>query len=134
MSGSRTRAKRLAKELTDQGATAFYSEDPERELRPGEVEVFYGHSAHGFEYPELKFTVIADTDIFGAEQTKVRKKKPRHTGAGAIRSLDDLHVGDYVVHEDQSRSSTGAAIFSMFCPMISVCCRNMPRAATRSRS
>ena len=100
LSGSRTRAKRLAKELTDQGATAFYSEDPERELRPGEVEVFYGHSAHGFEYPELKFTVIADTDIFGAEQTKVRKKKPRHTGAGAIRSLDDLHVGDYVVHED----------------------------------
>lgn len=100
LSASRTRAKRLAKDLTDNGCTAFYSEDPERRLEPGEVEVCYGHTAHGFEYPDLKFIVIADTDIFGAEPQKKKAKKHRFQGNGSIRSMDDLHVGDFVVHED----------------------------------
>ena len=48
LSGSRTRAKRLAKDLADAELNAFYSEDPERELAPGEIMTCYGHVLRGF--------------------------------------------------------------------------------------
>ena len=35
LSGSRTRARRLAEDLRDQELNAFYSEDPMREVQPG---------------------------------------------------------------------------------------------------
>lgn len=37
---SRTRAKRLAADLREQELSAFYSEDPDREVLPGETELF----------------------------------------------------------------------------------------------
>ena len=50
LSGSRTRAKRLAQDLQGEDLTAFYSEDPFREIQPGEVMTFYGRVLKGFEY------------------------------------------------------------------------------------
>lgn len=97
ISASRTRAKRLAQDLTDRGISSFYSENPDRVLEPGEIMTYYGHVSHGFEYTQQKFVVIAETDIFGADRTRHRKKK--REGANVIKSLNDLHVGDYVVHE-----------------------------------
>ncbi len=95
--GSRTRAKRLAMDLREQELAAFYSEDPDREVQPGEVELFYGHVAKGFEYPLLKFAVISEGDIFGAEK---KKKRPRKRYEGTkIRDFAELKIGDYVVHE-----------------------------------
>ena len=99
ISPSRTRAKRLAKDLTDSGITAFYSENPERKLRPGEIMTYYGQITQGFEYPEVRFAVIAESDIFGAEKKKPAKKKKKYTGE-QIRAFSELKVGDYVVHED----------------------------------
>lgn len=98
ISASRTRAKRLAQDLTAQGLTAFYSENPDRVLEPSEIMTYYGHISQGFSYPDLQFSVIAETDIFGAE-AKPKKKKKRPEGE-TIASLSDLKVGDYVVHED----------------------------------
>lgn len=96
LSGSRTRAKRLAEDLRDYNLSSFYSEDMDREVKPGEIMVAYGHVATGYEYPMLKFTVISETDIFG----KVKKKKRRKTYEGKkIQSFTELKVGDYVVHE-----------------------------------
>ena len=94
---SRTRAKRLAADLREQELTAFYSEDPDREVQPGETMLFYGHVEKGFEYPLLKFAVISEGDIFGAPKKKKRKIK-RYEGA-KIHDFADLKVGDYVVHE-----------------------------------
>ena len=37
LSGSRTRAKRLAEDLQEEGLASFYSEDANREVLPGEV-------------------------------------------------------------------------------------------------
>ena len=95
--GSRTRAKRLAVDLREQELTAFYTEDPDRQVQPGEVELFYGHVEKGFEYPMLKFAVISEGDIFGAEKKKKRKKK-QYSGT-KIQDFAQLKVGDYVVHE-----------------------------------
>lgn len=97
LSGSRTRAKRLAEDLLEKGLNAFYSQDPDRELKQGEVMTFYGHVLKGFEYPLLKYVVLAETDIFGGEKKK--KKKKKYDGQ-KINDFTDLKVGDYVVHEN----------------------------------
>ncbi len=97
LSGSRTRAKRLAEDLREQDVSAFYSEDPMREVQPGEVMTYYGRVLKGFEYPLLKFIVISESDIFGAEKKK-KKKKKIYQGQ-KINDFNELKVGDYVVHE-----------------------------------
>lgn len=97
LSGSRTRAKRLAEDLRDYNLSSFFSEDMEREVAPGEIMAAYGHVSEGYEYPLLKFMVISETDIFG----KTKKKKKRKTYEGQkIQSFSDLKPGDYVVHEN----------------------------------
>lgn len=97
LSGSRTRAKRLAEDLRDQELTAIYTEDPLREVQPGEIVTYYGYVGKGFEYPMLKFVVLSETDIFGAEKKKKRTKK-LYQGQ-KIKDWGELKVGDYVVHE-----------------------------------
>ena len=59
--------------------------------------VAYGHARKGFEYPLVKFAVITETDIFGKEQKK-RKKKKEYNGK-RIQDFSELSIGDYVVHE-----------------------------------
>ncbi len=99
LSGSRTRAKRIVDDLRDNMVTAFYSEDPGRVLKPGEIMTYYGRILKGFEYPEIKFAVIAESDIF-TEHTKKRRKKKSDFKGEKISSFSDLKIGDYVVHED----------------------------------
>ncbi len=97
LSGSRTRAKRLAEDLRDQELAAVYTEDPMRQVLDGEVLTYYGHVKKGFEYPFLKFVVLSESDIFGAEKKK-KKKKKLYQGQ-KINDFNELKVGDYVVHE-----------------------------------
>lgn len=98
LSGSRTRAKRLSEDITDQGITCFYTENYDHELFEGQIMVCYGKVRRGFEYPILKFAVITESDIFGAQQKK--KKRHRTYEGEKIQSFTDLSVGDYVVHEN----------------------------------
>lgn len=98
LSGSRTRAKRLALDLHNEGLSAFYTEDPDREILDGEIMTYYGRVRKGFEYPLLKFAVISETDIFGNEKKK-KKKKKTYEGR-KINDFNELSIGDYVVHEN----------------------------------
>lgn len=97
-SSSRTRAKRLAADLMDNDINAFYSEDTERELIAGEVMTTYGKVRRGYEYPDIRFVIISEDDIFGIAK-KERKKRRIYEGK-AIQSFSDLSIGDYVVHEN----------------------------------
>lgn len=97
LSGSRTRAERLAKDLQEEGLAAFYGQDYDREICPGEIMVIYGHAKKGFEYPLIKFAVMTESDIFGQEQKK-KKKKKNYSGS-RIQDFAELSVGDFVVHE-----------------------------------
>ena len=97
LSGSRTRAKRLAEDLRDYDLSSFYSEDMERQVNAGEIMVTYGYVAEGYEYPMLKFMVISETDIFGRKKKKKRRKK--YEGQ-TIQDFAELKPGDYVVHEN----------------------------------
>lgn len=98
LSSSRTRAKRLAEDLRDRELNAWYTEDDDKELKSGEIASVCGTVRKGFEYPELQFVVLSETDIFTTHKTRKRYKK---TFEGQkIQNFSDLKVGDYVVHEN----------------------------------
>lgn len=98
MSSSATRAKRLAQDIRDQGLLAYFAEDYEKEIQQGEIMVTCGRLNSGFEYPTLRFVVLSEKDIFKERRQKQRKKKSQYSGQ-KIRSLAEISIGDYVVHE-----------------------------------
>ncbi len=99
ISASETRGRRLCQDLMDFDIGAVYDGSLQRELKPGEVLVTRGNVRRGFEYADLRFVVVTESDIFGGRTKKKKAKPKRHEGA-AIRSFQDLKIGDYVVHEN----------------------------------
>ena len=97
LSASRTRGNRLVSDLSENGLNAFYSEDEQRQLQPGEILITYGNTHRGYEYPLIKFVVIAESDIFGRQKKK--KKRQRLYEGTRISSFAELSPGDYIVHE-----------------------------------
>ena len=96
VSSSKTRAKRLAESITEEGVNAFYSENTNRVLKSGEVMTCHGHVRQGYVFDGIGFVVLSDTDIFGKERK--RKAKKQYSGS-RIHDFRELKVGDYVVHE-----------------------------------
>ena len=99
LSGSRTRAERLAKDLEEYDVPAFYKEKPELKLTQGQVMASYGFLHKGFAYATAKFVVVTEGDIFGAK-ARARKSRQKKYSGKSIQSFNELSVGDYVVHED----------------------------------
>ncbi|OYO89484.1 transcription-repair coupling factor, partial [Lachnotalea glycerini] len=97
-SASKTRAMRLAQDLRDYELSAFYSEDLDKEVQNGEIMTTFGNVHKGYEYPLIKLVIISETDIFGAEKKKKKKRKVYE--GQKIQSFSELKVGDYVVHEN----------------------------------
>ena len=99
VTSSTTRAARLAEDLRGYELPAFFSEEKDRVVNGGEIMVTQGNLRRGFEYPALKFVMISESDIFGAE--KKRKKKVKNYDGQKIHNFQELTYGDYVVHENQ---------------------------------
>ncbi len=97
LSGSRSRAERLARDLAENGLLSFYAESPDKDVLPEQILVTYGNIHKSFEYPALRLAVVSEGDLFGRA-----KKKRRASSAKGVRpgSISDLNVGDYVIHED----------------------------------
>ncbi len=98
LSGSRTRASRLASDLREYDLRAFCPDEGHEMVGPGEIMVTYGNLHRGFEYPLIKFVVITEGDMFGGSRQKKKRKKTYYQGKH-IQSFSELSVGDYVVHE-----------------------------------
>ena len=98
LSGSRSRAMHLNEDLRDYNLNAFYGEDMNRVLQSGEIMVAYGNLRRGFEYPLIKLVIISESDIFGTEKKKKRKKSAYE--GSKIQSFTELTPGDYIVHEN----------------------------------
>ncbi len=119
---SRTRCQRLAATLREYDIKAYCPDTDEndaagrlkqnktldelslqqaeaRELRPGTTEVVCGNLRQGFIYPDIKYALMTETDMFGSGAVKKRKRKKHYEGDKLI-SLSELGYGDYVVHED----------------------------------
>ncbi len=98
VSSSRTRAKRLAKDLQDNDILAVYTENEDKVLIPGEVVTVYGKLRKGFEYSDIRFVAVAEDDVFCVSK-KSKPKKAKFSGK-AISGFADINIGDYVIHEN----------------------------------
>lgn len=107
LSGSRTRASRLAEDLPRVRSERLLHE---RWPKPGGCNrrrySCLWQSAPGFAYPQIKFTVITEGDMFGKEKKK-RKRKRRPPTRQEDPNFTELSVGDYVVHEDRRGDCRG---------------------------
>ena len=99
LSPSRTRGNHLAENLMDQDLNAFFSEDYDHEIYPGEIMVSVGNLARGYEFPESSFVILSEQDIFGSRARRKKNKTRKYEGE-QIAGLSDLTIGDYVVHEN----------------------------------
>ncbi len=93
LAGEKKAAKLLDDELNQKGFVSVYSENPQEALSG--VTVTLGGVSGGFEIPSQKFLLI--THRYIAADAKRKKSRPKN--AKEIGSLDELHKGDYVVHE-----------------------------------
>lgn len=99
VSPSITRAKRLAEDMRENGLTVTYDKKPSEEMTPGQIVITPGKLKSGIEYPETKWVLISESDIFSGRKEK-RRKKAAFKGKGEkIKNFADISIGDYVVHE-----------------------------------
>ena len=93
LAGEQRAAQVLVQELNERGINAVFSSSLQEAVSG--VTVTLGGLSGGFEIPSQKFLCI--THRFIAAEGKKAKKRPKN--AQEIGSLDELRVGDYVVHE-----------------------------------
>ena len=93
LAGEQRAAKVLTAELNERGINAHFCENPQEAV--GGVTVALGGLSSGFEIPSQNFMLI--THRYIASEVKKPRKRPKN--AQEIGSLDELHQGDYVVHE-----------------------------------
>ena len=97
---SRTRAKKLAEDMRDNDVICSFTEDREKDMVDGEVVVTVGGLISGAVFDSARFVFISENDIFGRLKSTERRRIKRFTGGERLRSIRDLSIGDYVVHED----------------------------------
>ncbi len=103
-----TRCERLEKEFNENDINTIFLNDEKLNsdytIHKGIVYIVRGSLNKGFEYPDNKFIVFTDKELFGEE--KKRKKVTKKKKGTKIQSFTDLKIGDYVVHDNH-----GVAIF-----------------------
>ena len=87
------RAKNLRGLFCEHGIDARISEDGS--FKRGETVIIKGNSSGGFEYPELRFVLVSEQEIFKTEASRTKQSKEN---ANRIKSYNEISVGDYVVH------------------------------------
>ena len=94
LSGTETKGKNVCKELEEKGIDCVYTNKLEKLPSDGMIYITKGNLSSGFEYPEAKVAIVSDNELFGAD-----KKKRKKTKKGIPLKIDELKVGDYIVHE-----------------------------------
>ncbi len=93
LAGEQKAATVLNSELSDRGINSVFVPNPTEAVAG--VTVTLGGLSAGFEVPAEKFLLITHRYIAGEKRRKHRRDK----NSKEIGSLDQLHRGDYVVHE-----------------------------------
>ncbi len=97
LAGGTARGERLEGALNTQGSPAPFVTELPQTLTPGEPLIFPTTINRGFIYPEIRFAVVAESDIYGINRQRARA---RAASGEKIAAFTDLKVGDYVVHEN----------------------------------
>lgn len=81
-----------------QGAGALRAAREEAER--GAIQVRFGVLNSGYQFPQEKFVLLTEGDMFGNASMVKKKRKQKKFDGQKISKLSELHVGDYVVHID----------------------------------
>lgn len=93
MAGTGRAGKALAYDINEMGFEAVFCEKRPKEFKKGAVTVLMGTLSAGFQMSACKFAVITH-----AKANQSKKKHRKSSAKDAIHSLDELTVGDYIVH------------------------------------
>lgn len=93
MAGTSRAGKALANDIIEMGYDAVFCEKRPSEFQKGVVTILTGTLTAGIQLMSCKFALITHTRT---NQTKKKHKKVE--SKNAIHSLDELVVGDYIVH------------------------------------
>lgn len=93
LGATNSRVKNLEGVFKGRNIDVRISEDGEFEK--GETVIIRGGTAGGFEYPEIKFVLLSEQEIFKTAQLR---EKRRRDNVNRIKSYNDINIGDYVVH------------------------------------
>jgi len=97
LSGGKARGERLHHALQSQECAVQLMADAPVEIMPGEPVILPLGLNRGFLYPEIRFAVVSESDIYGINRQKSRSKA---RSGEKISAFTDLKVGEYVVHEN----------------------------------
>ncbi|MBQ3425018.1 MAG: transcription-repair coupling factor [Clostridia bacterium] len=97
LAGGIARGERLEGALKTQQSPAAFLPEPPQSLTGAQPVILPLTLSRGFLYPEAKFALVAESDIYGANR---QRSRARSTKGEKIAAFTDLKVGDYVVHEN----------------------------------
>ncbi len=95
MAGTEKAAQALCDDLKKEGFRAEFFSSVPAVFPQGYVSVIAGALSGGFEYPHQKVRLVSYGRRAGV------KKRPKHKNyksSNAFHSLEEMHVGDYIVH------------------------------------
>ncbi|MBE6741970.1 MAG: transcription-repair coupling factor [Ruminococcaceae bacterium] len=93
MAGTSRAGQALAYDITEAGFDGIFFEKRPKELKKGAVNVLCGTFDSGFQLSEEKFLLITH-----AKANQSKKKHKRFSSKDALRSIDELEKGDFIVH------------------------------------
>ena len=91
--GNEKTAKNVSEELTENGKDALYCVYPPAEFPSGKIMVIATSLSSGLSIAETGFEIITHGNIGGKAKKRIHQKREN-----AFHSLDELHTGDYIVH------------------------------------
>lgn len=97
LSGGKARGERLHQALQNQDCAAQLCAEAPDAILPGNPVILPLALNRGFLYPQIRFAVVSESDIYGINRQKSRS---RARSGEKISAFTDLKVGDYVVHEN----------------------------------
>lgn len=93
---SESKALRLQNLLADYDILCSWIAD-RYQAEPGKIYLAYGNISHGARFPQSRLVILSETEVFQQQKKRVNKKFFQEDGK-KIAQLDDLKIGDYVVH------------------------------------
>jgi transcription-repair coupling factor (superfamily II helicase) len=94
LAATEERANRLARVLEDYRIHALQVQHYTQSKEP---IIMVGNLSSGFELPLVRIVLVVETEVFSSRK-KSRRIRSEMTDAERIKSYQELHTGDYVVH------------------------------------
>lgn len=93
MAGTSRAGRALVYDINEMGYEAVFCEKRPSEFRRGTVTVLTGTLSAGFQLSDCKFALMTH-----ARTNESKRKHKKASSKDAIHSLDELVIGDYIVH------------------------------------